>query len=151
MRPTFDEQLAGLRRILADVVGPAVDAPYPAEVLRSTIASLDMLSHAYVKVAPFLAWDNHATEALLADVAPRVGGDLAARIETALAARPVDPLDTGALDARNVEVRGLLVDAIAPLAGGGGATSSTYAAVCAHLRERVNRYPFAMTASLPTK
>jgi hypothetical protein len=148
MRPTISEQLTGLRRILDEVVAPEVDVPYPAETLRGVIANLEMLARAYTNVGPFLAWDNAATKALLAAARGVVDAGLASHIDDALFLPDVDALDLDALDARNTLLRGLLAAAIAPLAGGGGATATVYASVCVHLRERMARYPFTMTTSL---
>jgi hypothetical protein len=150
MRPTVAEQLRGLRRILAEVVAPEVGAAYPADMLQGVIANLEMLERTVPAVAPFLAWDNDATASLLDAAAPLLGGDLAVAVAQARSWPPVDPLDVDALHARNVALRGLLADAVAPLAAGGEHTAAAYDEVRAHLRARMARYPLTMAASMPS-
>src|SRR5687767_9576367 len=101
MRPTVSAQLAGLRRIIADVAVPEVDAPYPADMLRGVLANLEMRERSWTQVAPFLAWDNEGTERLLEHIAPLVDATFALRVDSVLAAAPQDRTDADALDAHN--------------------------------------------------
>lgn len=156
MRPTISEQLRGMRRVLAEVVAPEVTGAYPADMLRGVLATLEVLERSWTRVAPFLAWDNERTEALLRSIAPHVSRDLAARIDAALVAPPADVLDVDALDARNTDLRALLADAVPALATADATTSAAadgaaavYAEVRAHLRERVERFPLSASAPMP--
>lgn len=149
MRPTISEQLAGIRRILLDVVSPEVQGAYPADMLRGIVANLEMLERSWTDVAPFLAWDNDGTARVLAVVAPVVDSDLAGRIATVLDAPVPDPLDANALEARNTELRAVLADAIAVLADGGEPSAAAYGDVRAHLRERIERFPLTLSAPMP--
>jgi hypothetical protein len=150
MRPTIAEQLRGLRRILAEVVTPEVGSAYPADMLQGVIANLEMLERALPAVAPFLAWDNEATAALLERAAPLLGEPISARVAELRAAPPVDPLDLEALHERNIALRGLLAEAVAPLADGGPSAAARYGELRAHLRARMDRYPLSMAASMPS-
>ena len=58
MRPTIDEQLHALRRILTDVVAPEVTAKYPSDILQSVIANLGELEANWSRWVAYLAWDN---------------------------------------------------------------------------------------------
>jgi hypothetical protein len=150
MRPTVSEQLAGVRRILADVVAPEVHSAYPSDMLRGILANLEMLERSWGDVAPFLAWDNGATMQLLADVASHVEGDVAAKIGAVLAEPDADPLDVAALEARNTRLRGALADAVPVLAAAEDLGSTdVYTAVRSHLRERIERFPLTMNAPMP--
>ncbi|HEX7096249.1 MAG TPA: hypothetical protein VF183_10225 [Acidimicrobiales bacterium] len=149
MRPTVSEQLAGIRRILDEVIAPQVTEAYPVDMLRGVLANLEMLERSWTRVVPFLAWDNEQTAELLRDVASVVDHGLAARIAEALAAAAVDPLDVAALDARNTTLRELLAEAVPQLATGGERAAPQYARVRAHLRARIDRFPFNASAPMP--
>jgi hypothetical protein len=147
MRPSIGEQLRGTRRILHDVVAPEVTDAYAAEVLRAALANLEMIERAWATVLPFLAWDNDALARLLARVAPLVDTDLAGRIARDCAVTP-DPLDAEAQRIHNEALRAILADAVPGLADGGDRTAAVFAAVRSHLRERADRYPLTMAASM---
>lgn len=151
MRPTISEQLGGMRRVLAEVVAPEVTGAYPADMLRGVLATLEMLERSWTRVAPFLAWDNERTEALLRAIAPLVDRSFAARIDATLGDVPTDVLDVDALDARNTELRALLADAVPKLAAAEPDTpaAAVYADVRNHLRERVERFPLSASAPMP--
>jgi hypothetical protein len=150
VRPTVSEQLAGMRRILADVIAPEISGAYPADMLRGVLANLEMLERSSSKVGPFLVWDNAGTERLLESIAPMAGESFTRRVEAVLLTRPADHVDVEALDAHNTALRDLLADAIPMLAEGGQPTLAAYAAVRAHLRERIDRFPLAMNAPMPS-
>jgi hypothetical protein len=143
------EQLAGVRRILADVIAPEVTGAYPVDMLRGVLANLEMLERSWSNVGPFLAWDNAGTEAALHAVAPLVDDELSTRIRACLAAAPDGSADVTALDAHNTALRGLLAEAVPALAGGGDRTAAAYGEVRAHLRARIDRFPFTMNAPMP--
>lgn len=152
MRPTFAEQLRGLRRILDVAVAPAITDDYATEALAGVQRALAMLESRERDVLPFLLWDNAATTQLLAHVAAVV--PLAGPGEPAA---PVDASDIAALDAENERLRSLLALAVAPLAlaadaaDAPGAARDAHAAVVAHLRERIARYPYVSTGVLPSR
>ena len=64
MRPTPQEELAGIRRILADDVGPAVAAEYPQAQLQQVLIALERLSSNFDRAAPLMAAENVALEQL---------------------------------------------------------------------------------------
>ena len=159
MHPTITEQLRGFSRILEEVVAPAVDPGYPSHMLAGVIANLQRLAGFWDRVMPFLEWDNRATAEVLLDAAPLLDADLAARVRSAVnaprqaddeAGEGPDPLDFDAAHARNGELRTLLAETIAPLAGGGERTSAVYARVRSHLRDRMSRYPMSGTIVMPS-
>jgi hypothetical protein len=149
VRPTVSEQLAGVRRILSDVIAPEVSGAYPIDMLRGVLANLEMLEQSWTRVGPFLAWDNEGTEQVLRSVVPFVDGDLAARITALVVAAPVDASDVGALEARNTALRAVLADAVPALARGGDAAAPAFAGVRRHLRDRIERFPLTMNAPMP--
>lgn len=146
MRPTFAEQLRGLRRILDVAVAPALTDDYAAEALQGVQRALAMLEARVHEVVPFLVWDNAATALLLTAIEPHVALD-----GPVTPAAPVDPHDVTALDAENERLRGLLAGAIPALSTGDGATRDVYAEVVAHLRARIARYPYTLTGTLPSR
>jgi hypothetical protein len=149
VRPTISEQLAGIRRVLVDVVSPEVQGAYPVDILRGVVANLEMLERSWTQVMPFLAWDNAETARVLDGAKACVEDPLRLRIDATLSHSEPDPLDAVALDAHNTELRALLADAIPTLAAGGPACAAPYAAVRAHLRERIERFPLSMSAPMP--
>jgi hypothetical protein len=152
VRPTVSEQLAGVRRILAEVIAPEVTGAYPVDMLRGVLANLEMLERSWTQIAPFLVWDNAGTERVLEHAAAVVDDETATRIRAALVAAPTDAaagLDADALDAHNTMLRGLLAEIVPQLASGGATTAAAYAELRAHLRERIGRFPLTMNAPMP--
>ena len=144
MRPTLSEQLRGLRHILDHVVAPEVHTDYAHDILLGVSRALEMLAVRAGEVGPFLEWDNHETRELLRAIATS-GVSLTEPID------PTTPIATGdlaALDAETERLRGILA-AVIPALAAGAATHDLHAAVVAHLRERVARYPYASTGTLP--
>jgi hypothetical protein len=125
MRPSVSEQLAGVRRVLADVIAPEITDPYPADVLAGALDVLDMLAKRWADVPAFLAWDSRATADVL-----RLVGELAP-------AAPDDPFDLRALSAHHREVRGLLEAAMPAIL----ARDDARAATVRLFRDRFERYP----------
>jgi hypothetical protein len=149
VRPTVSEQLAGVRRILADVIAPEVTGAYPVDMLRGVLANLEMLERSWMHIVPFLVWDNAGTERVLEHAAAVVDHETADRIRASLVAAPTDATDVAALDEHNTVLRGLLAEIVPPLASGGARTADAYAELRAHLRERIGRFPLTMTAPMP--
>lgn len=140
MRPTLEEQLRGLRDILTTSVAPAVNGDYPRETLTGVVRALEMLESRVATVGPFLVWDNVATRALLRQIGAGPEVEPPDSYETSIA-----HADVAALDAENERLRALLVAQIPSLEG------EDHAAVVAHLRRRIDRYPYTSTGSLPTR
>jgi hypothetical protein len=149
VHPSVTEQLRGMRRTLTEVVAPDLSSPYPAEVLRGVVAALEGLERSWTRVLPFLVWDNAETAALLGAISSVVDPDLAVRVSQVCDVEPPDALDVDAADARNEALRGLLAEAVPGLAAGGAETATAHAAVVAHLRARIDRYPLTMNAPMP--
>lgn len=120
MRPTVEEQLRGVARILREVVAPAVDGDYPSDMVRDAAATLDLVAKGWSDVPAYLAWDAARSAELL-----RAAGIDAPR-------PPDDPYDIAALAAHHEAVRALLADHIDEL---------PQSATVAHFRERAARYP----------
>src|ERR1700744_5700401 len=108
MHPTISEQLDGLRRILAEAVAPEVTAPYPAEILGSVIGALQALQSNLHAIPAFLRWAIETTAGVLDAAKPLLGAALVAEIDAAKAGED----DLAALEARQMQMRGLLVKAM---------------------------------------
>jgi hypothetical protein len=148
VRPGMTDQLSGIRRILEEIIAPELREGYPSQVLRGIVKNLAMLEGAWVRILPFLEWDNPATAALLEEAAPHVDAGLRQRITESLV-RGVHSGSLEELEQRNTELRGLLADAVHQLA-----RQEDAAAVRRHIRdhflERTRRYPFRMAIAAPT-
>lgn len=137
MRPTVEEQLQGTCRVLEKVVAPCVADPYARTMLDGLVANLRMLSGALPAVPAFLANDNRATAALLAQLQTAVEPDLASRIAHALREPEPDAVDTTALERRNGALRELFALALRSA----GLTPEMRAAALKHMSERASRAP----------
>jgi hypothetical protein len=125
MRPTVSEQLAGLRRVLADVVAPEITDAYAADVLDGALATLDALAAGWTDVPAFLRWYSEATGRVLALVGVEAPPP------------PDDPLDVAALHDHEREVRALLLQAMPAVLDDPPARDAAV-----HLfRERAERFP----------
>lgn len=144
MRPTLAEQINGLHDILSRVVEPEVEDDYAHETLVAVLRALEMLAARAPEVGPFLAWDNAATLALVVQIDKHFG---AAEAEMAAV---VEPGDLAVLEAENERLRVRLAAAI-PALSADPTAAALDALVITHLRERIARYPFASTGSLPTR
>jgi hypothetical protein len=133
MQPDVADQLAGVARILRELVAPEVADAYTADILRGAVTTLETLAAGVDAVAPFLRWDIEATGALLASVG----------IETP--ASPGDTEDPVVLAAWHREVRGVLESAIDTIR----ADPAASAAAAAHFRARAAHHPLA-TRPRPT-
>jgi hypothetical protein len=126
MRPTVEEQLEGIRRILEDVVVPQVNDPYAADVLAGALATLEVLAEAGPGVVEFMRWDTAASLDVLAmvDVSPPTAPD--------------DPLDLAAVAGHHAAVRALL-EASVPLIREHADADRAFVSL---MEERCARYPF---------
>lgn len=148
MRPGMTDQLSGIRRILDEIIAPELREGYPSQVLRGVVKNLAMLEGAWVRILPFLEWDNAATAALLEGAVPHVEDALAERIREGLTQQS-SSTSLEALEQRNVDLRGLLADAIHQLAHREEA-SGVQQRIKDHLMERTRSYPFRMAIAAPT-
>jgi hypothetical protein len=159
MRPNISEQLDGLRRILAEVVAPDVQDPYPADILAGVIASLDGIGRAWYEVPLYLHWDSEATAEILASALPvfprhlaaavhaAAGGDLAVRAAAGgdLAAPQATPFDLGALEQRHQRMRAALALAV-PAILADPELAPVRTRMVQLFRERAQRFPLALSA-----
>jgi hypothetical protein len=130
MHPTISEQLAGMSKVLDDVVRPELTDPYPIDVLNGVVAALDTLSRSWADVPAYLRWDAAATAALLQ------------RLDLTPPPPPGDPLDLAALEAHHAAVRGMLELAIPSVL----ADPEIDAATVQLFRDRIERFPFNQLA-----
>lgn len=142
MRPTVNEQLEGVCRILESAIAPELTHGHTQETLRSLIANVRMLGRAWHQLLPFLHWDNAAMADLLKDARDSVDAPLRGRIDDALAASPADSADALAAEARNDALRALLSECLA-------LSDELGARIGAHLSERSRRYPLRLTGAMP--
>ena len=105
MRPTIDEQLHAIQRILSDVVAPEVAAKYPSDILQGVIANLAELEANWSRWVGYLAWDNEQLARVLGDAQPKVSAALSAQIDAALATTPGDRYDYRGACAHNEALR----------------------------------------------
>ena len=144
MRPTIAEQLDGIQRLLAEIVAPEVEAPYPREILSGAIAALGALQEALPKVPAFLRWDAESAASLLTSALPLLEPELATEVRSALADPPADTL--AHLEARQERMRALLSKAMPAIIA---EHEEVYRSMVALFRERADRFPFAITATAP--
>ena len=142
---TLADKLEAMETLWADISRQPADLPSPVwhrDVLhdRRRLVAEEKLK--------FLDWDTAATAGLLEQAGDQVDADLAQRIAAALgqqnAARSLDELE-----ARNGELRGLLVEVVSQLAGRPEA-AGVQRTIRDHLLERTRRYPFRMAIAAPT-
>jgi hypothetical protein len=126
MHPSISEQLAGLSRVLGDVVRPELADPYPLDVLDGVIAGLDAIANGWTALPVYLRWDAEQATTLLRRVGIEPPGP------------PADPLDLAALEAHHAGVRRMLESAVPAIR----ADPDTDAAAVQYFRERIERFPF---------
>jgi hypothetical protein len=143
MRPTVTEQLAGISRILSEIVAPEVTSAYPADILRGAIGALNALGASWAKIPGFLVWDIAATAHVLRAAVPLLAAPLADEVRAALSS-PADPADWAALEDRQERLRGLLVGAMPAIQA--EPEGEAHRLITALFRERSARFPFQMTA-----
>ena len=115
MRPTPREEIDGIRRVLAEVVLPAVSDEYAGAQLQQAIFVLDRLGGSWERAMPSLLAENRALEGLFAKLASLVQD----RPEAAELVRGLEAVSDladelsstpafGQIQERNQELRGLL-------------------------------------------
>lgn len=125
MRPTVEEQLRGMRRILDEVVAPQVSDAYAREQLGHVTTALDGLAARWDTVVPALRNENAALaellRRLLPDVAPlEVASAVRARMaDLAAADLPDDELHFAPHHEHNQALRGCVAQLIAALDAAG--------------------------------
>jgi hypothetical protein len=130
VHPSISEQLAGLAKVLGDVVRPELADPYPVDVLDGVIAGLETLGRAWAQWPAYLRWDAEQTTAILR------------RVGITPPDAPADPLDLVALEAHHAGIRKMLESAVPAVTADPDAT-----AAMVHLfRERIERFPFQQLA-----
>ena len=144
MRPTVTEQLAGLRRILTDIIAPQIAQTYTAEILAGVVNALGAIESALPTLPAFLRWDCEATASVLDAALPILDPALAGVVRESAAESMPDPLDLAALEVWHRYLRGLL--ALAAPAIMADPACHAHALMVALMRERADRYPFAITA-----
>ncbi len=143
MRPDVSEQLDGLRTILERSVAPELKDPYPADILAGVCATLETLSSGWRKVPGFLQWDAEMSAALLRQVLAadvELDDALDTQLRELVFADPPDAADLAALEARHIQARQALADAV-PVIMDADELRELRTYVAAHLRERADRYP----------
>jgi hypothetical protein len=140
MRPTVDEQLDGVRRLLDLIDSEDELSPAARELLRNAARLVKQVRGAWASTLPFLVEDNARLTALLAGlpgVVPGVSVDIAP-VVGAEQARP--EIDVTVATRRNEELRSLLARAIQELPRtSGGLAARTE--IGTYLRWRVEADP----------
>ena len=144
MRPTIGEQLSGVARILAEVIAPALDDPYPADIIGGLIATLDAIAAAWADVPAYLAWDADETLAVLAAAAADLDDAHREALDALTRGRTGEVPDIRNLEDRHRAVRALLADVVAA-----GLPPAVERRVAAHLRDRAERYPLVVAQRMP--
>ena len=138
MRPTVDEQLQGMCRIMQESVLPGVADAHAREVLRGVISNLSMLSEALPRLDDFFRWDNDRTRDLLRAVeAPAKEADPQPR---------QDASSVPDLDGENARLRAELSAVIRS----GALDDAAMDSFRRHLIERSRRTPIRYATVLPS-
>jgi hypothetical protein len=144
VRPTLSEQLAGVARILAQIVAPAIHDPYPADVLGGLIATLDAIAASWTDIPAYLAWDAAEMVAVLSALGDGLDADRRGALAALADDVGGDPFDIQALEDRHRALLTLLADTVAA-----GLPPEDAHRVAVHLRERAARYPVVATQRMP--
>jgi hypothetical protein len=146
VHPSVPEQLAGLRRILADVVAPEVVDPYPTDILAGVMAAMEGLERGWYEVPRYLRWDADATADLLMAARPDLDQELGKEIATVCSASLSDPLDLRALEAHHERLRALLARAAPAI----NAHPELHERLAELFKQRAQRFPFGLIAQRPS-
>lgn len=139
MRPTVDEQLAGLDRLLEQVAADPALGPESGLLLRDARRQLARLRGSLDLRSPFLRWDNAASAAVLRAVAPHLPAEVATRVDQVVTA-PGPGTDERQLVERNDALRSLLSEALDALVDGEEGQAAQRLIVD-HLQTRVTANP----------
>ena len=145
MQPTPEADLRAIRdsleRLVASEEAPAAIAP----VLGDTIRSLRRLERSWSTLLPYLATENNATRALLAELEPLVPAEIRPELHDAAAqtSTMIDPqlLDPGPIQSANAELRELLARVIVALPTGEPGAQARQR-IRDHLSETVTHRPW---------
>ncbi len=125
VQPNVSEQLAGIRRLLEELVAPELGDSYVATQLRAVIEALAQLETQWQRAIPLLMRENDELGDLFGQLHPALAEHLSAPSELidrigaarATADRSASPYPVfSELEQRNRELRGLLVQTIEALA-----------------------------------
>lgn len=115
MRPTVEEQLDGVGRLLDGIDGDDGLSAASRELLRNAARLVKHVRGAWASTLPFLVEDNARLTGLLTELVGVVPA-MSAEIDAAAGADPDRPeVDVAAASARNAELRGVLARAIREL------------------------------------
>ncbi|SDX99974.1 hypothetical protein SAMN05661080_01992 [Modestobacter sp. DSM 44400] len=117
MRPTIDEQLDGVRRLLDGVGSDDGLSAASRELLRNAGRLVKHVRGSWAPMLPFLVEDNAKMTTLLTGlsaVVPQLSADIDAAVGHAAEGADLErsDLDVAAVSARNAELRALLARAI---------------------------------------
>jgi hypothetical protein len=144
MRPSIDEQLRGIQRLIDTVARDEHLSTAGSEALVGASRALRRLEGTWSGVLPFLVADTRATASLLQSLSHVLPAQLSAEIDRATSSVPSYPdpsvFDVAVADERNGELRRLLAKAVAalPVTEHGEAARGE---IAAHLRRRLDSDP----------
>lgn len=115
MRPTAEEQLDGVRRLLEGIDGDETLSAASREVLRNAVRLVKRVRGAWAATLPFLVEDNARLARLLSELSEVVPGSPAPPGSVAAGASAAEAADVTAASARNTELRSMLARAIREL------------------------------------
>lgn len=136
MRPTVEEQLQGIGRLLDAAVAESLP-PAAADLLADASRRLRRLQRSCPKLNPFLTADNEDLTRVLAEIAAL----LPPGTIPVTAAVPSVDVGVDAANATNEALRGVLAHTVTTLPPG-DAGDRARAAIAAHLRRRLRSDPF---------
>jgi hypothetical protein len=137
------EQLSGAARILRDVISPAVDGAYPADILAGLVATLDALAAGWADVPAYLGWDAARTIEILEAAATALPEAQRSALRD-VASEDVAALDIRGLEAHHARARAVLAEVVAA-----GPPPALAHALAGHARERAARYPLHVAQRMP--
>lgn len=112
MRPTVDEQLSGIDRLLEQIGSDTALGAESAQLLRDARRQLGRLRGSLDLRLPFLRWDTAASLAVLRSAESHLPNDLLARLDELDATPASDGLTESGIAEHNDAVRTLLGETI---------------------------------------
>jgi len=142
MRPTIDEQLAGVDRLLELVAADSALGDESALLLRDARRQLGRLRGSMPSRLRFIRWDNAATTTVLSEVVSILPSEMQSKIGRLTDASTDQPSDTPEADETglNNRLRTLLSEAIDVLPDTADGEAARLRIV-GHLRARVDANP----------